>query len=95
MIRLPQRLPDPTTRLVGQDGRLSKEWYQYLREVDQAVRDLIGSPVPLPSHSVSSLPDPSRSIGAQIYVPNASGGAVTAFSDGANWRRSTDRTVIS
>ena len=30
-----------------------------------------------------------------IYVSNESGGAVIAFSDGTNWRRVTDRAVIS
>ena len=30
-----------------------------------------------------------------IYVSNESGGAVLAFSDGTNWRRVTDRAVIS
>lgn len=33
--------------------------------------------------------------GAEIYVTNESGGAVLAFSDGANWRRVTDRAIIS
>lgn len=29
------------------------------------------------------------------YVSDESGGAVLAFSDGANWRRVTDRAVVS
>lgn len=33
--------------------------------------------------------------GAIIYVSNESGGAVLAFSDGASWRRVTDRAIIS
>jgi hypothetical protein len=33
--------------------------------------------------------------GTQIYVSNESGGAVLAFSDGTNWRRVTDRAVVS
>jgi hypothetical protein len=33
--------------------------------------------------------------GAMIHVSNESGGAVPAFSDGANWLRVTDRAVIS
>lgn len=43
MIKLPQRLPDPFTRMVEADGRLSKEWYQYFREMDFAVRALIAA----------------------------------------------------
>jgi hypothetical protein len=33
--------------------------------------------------------------GATVYVSNEAGGAVTAFSDGTNWRRVTDRAVVS
>jgi hypothetical protein len=94
-VKNPQRLPDPTVRWVQADGRLTREAYQYLRELDEAVRGLIGTPVPLPSFNVSSLPDPSLYIGAEIFVPNETGGPVTAFSDGVNWLRSTDRAVVS
>lgn len=40
-IRRPQRLPDPTVRMVQQDGKISREWYQYFREADDALRALI------------------------------------------------------
>ena len=33
--------------------------------------------------------------GALIYVWDDAGGAVLAFSDGTDWRRVTDRAVIS
>jgi hypothetical protein len=33
--------------------------------------------------------------GAMVYVSNESGGAVVAFSDGTNWRRVTDRAIVS
>lgn len=53
-------------------------------------------PVKLPSYTVSGVPSASTSgAGAQIYVSNETGGAVTAFSDGTNWRRVTDRAIIS
>jgi len=48
----------------------------------------------LPSFSVNSLP--SVSPPAQlIFVPDESGGSIVAFSDGTNWRRMTDRQIIS
>jgi hypothetical protein len=48
----------------------------------------------LPSYTVSTLP--SATIAAQlIYVSNETGGAVLAFSDGTNWRRVTDRAIVS
>lgn len=56
----------------------------------------IQAPAQLLSAAVSALPSASLSgAGAVIYVPDASGGAVLAFSDGTNWRRSTDRAVIT
>jgi hypothetical protein len=48
----------------------------------------------LPSYTVSTLP--SAGVAAQlIYISNETGGAVLAFSDGTNWRRVTDRAIVS
>jgi hypothetical protein len=48
------------------------------------------------SYTVATVPSAATAgAGAQIYVSNESGGAVTAFSDGTNWRRVTDRAIIS
>lgn len=50
----------------------------------------------LPSFAVSALPSAATyGAGSMIYVSNESGGAVVAFSDGASWRRMTDRAVVS
>ena len=50
----------------------------------------------LPSKTVSELssltPNPA---GQFVYCSNESGGAVPAFSDGTNWRRVTDRAIVS
>lgn len=47
-----------------------------------------------PSYTVGTLPAAGVA-GGQVYVSNESGGAVLAFSDGTNWRRVTDRAVVS
>jgi hypothetical protein len=48
------------------------------------------------SFTVATAPSASAlGAGATIYVSNESGGAVIAFSDGAAWRRVTDRAIIS
>jgi hypothetical protein len=48
----------------------------------------------LPSYTVSSLP--TAATAAQfVYVTNDAGGPVPAFSDGTNWRRVTDRAIVS
>lgn len=48
-----------------------------------------------PSYTVAGAPAAASYSGGLIFVSNESGGAVLAFSDGANWRRVTDRAVIS
>lgn len=48
------------------------------------------------SFTVAGVPSASTSgAGAMIFVSNESGGSVIAFSDGTNWRRVTDRAIIT
>ena len=50
----------------------------------------------LPSKTVTELASLSASPAGQfVYCSNESGGAVPAFSDGTNWRRVTDRAIVS
>ena len=54
------------------------------------------NPPKLPSYTVAGVPSASTyGAGSMIYVSDESGGAVPAFSDGSNWRRVTDRAVVS
>jgi hypothetical protein len=48
----------------------------------------------LPPYTVGTLPAVGAP-GGFIYVSNETGGAIPAFSDGTNWRRVTDRAVVS
>ena len=52
-------------------------------------------PATLKSYTVVGVPTASSYTGAMIYVSNEAGGAIPAFSDGTNWRRVTDRAIIS
>ena len=52
-------------------------------------------PSPLPAHTVVNVPNASDYTGAMVYITDEAGGAVVAFSDGTNWRRVTDREIIS
>ena len=45
--------------------------------------------------TVATVPDAGAWEGLEVYVSDETGGAVRAFSDGTNWRRCTDRAVIS
>lgn len=46
-----------------------------------------------PTYTVGTVP--AATAHRIIYVSNESGGAVLAFSDGTNWRRVTDRAIVS
>lgn len=48
----------------------------------------------LSSYTAGALPSAATAAGL-IYVSDEAGGAVLAFSDGTNWRRVTDRAVVS
>lgn len=52
-------------------------------------------PAQMPSYLKTALPSAAANIGCMIYVTNEAGGAVPAFSDGTNWRRVTDRAIVS
>ena len=48
----------------------------------------------LPSYTVSTLPS-TNPAGGMLFVTDETGGSVPAFSDGTNWRRVTDRAIVS
>jgi hypothetical protein len=84
--------------LVGDDDLAIKvsadgsAWIEALRlsGTDGGVR------LKLEASDVASLPSAAaRGAGALIHVTDEAGGAVVAFSDGTDWRRVTDRAVVS
>ena len=54
------------------------------------------APLKPSSYTVATLPSASaEGAGAMVYVTDDVGGGVPAFSDGTDWRRVTDRAVVS
>lgn len=53
-----------------------------------------GGTVYFKSYTVATLPSATIA-GGMVYVSDESGGAIMAFSDGTNWRRVTDRAIVS
>lgn len=49
----------------------------------------------LEGYTVATLPDAATYPRGLIYVSDETGGAVPAFSDGTDWRRVTDRAIVS
>lgn len=59
-----------------------------------------GGPFPIRGYAKASLPSvaywgDTSSFTSLIYVTDEAGGPVLAFSDGTNWRRVTDRAIVS
>lgn len=68
--------------------------YLYLQKGTFLTR--FGGPMRPGVYTVATLPAPAGlPAGAMIYVEDEAGGPVPAFSDGVDWRRITDRAVVS
>ncbi len=64
----------------------------------QTIADVINylyAGIELTNYTVATVPTASDWERRIIYISDESGGAVPAFSDGTNWRRITDRNIIS
>lgn len=87
--------PDLGDQLVNKEGVAIRRFQIYLDDLTIKLNQfLLGDRVIIPTYTVATVPDATTSIG-WIFVSDESGGAVPAFSDGTNWRRSTDRAIIS
>jgi len=86
--------PDRNTALTK--GDMSSGRFQiYLDDITQRLNDfLLGAQVRLPSYTVTTLPT-VPDVPGMIFVSDETGGAVPAFSDCTNWRRCTDRNIVS
>lgn len=65
------------------------------REMDTQIDRAIAAAKTLPVFTVATLPSAADYPYTFIYVSDESGGAQPAFSDNTNWRRLTDRAVVS
>jgi len=50
---------------------------------------------PLSNYLVAGVPTAVGNTGSMIFVTDEVGGSIPAFSDGTNWRRVTDRAIVS
>lgn len=84
---------DDLTIKVSPDG---SSWVTALVIDKSGANAVLGLPLVKKSFTVAGLPSAaSAGAGAEVFVSDESGGAVPAFSDGTNWRRVTDRNVVS
>ena len=76
-------LPRPNTGL---------SWFAQFRDAIEARLTNLERPT---AYTVATVPDATTRTGVTINVSDERGVADTAFSDGTNWRRVTDRAIIS
>ena len=82
-------------QIAGENGFPSARFQNFIDDLVVQLNDkLLGLQVQLPSYTVTTLPVVTTAPGL-IFVSDETGGAVPAFSDGTNWRRVTDRTIVS
>jgi hypothetical protein len=87
--------PDYGVPLVNPERAATAETQLYFDDLTVKLNEsLLGQQVQLIGYTVSALPDASTA-GGMIFVTDETGGAVPAFSDGSNWRRITDRVIVS
>jgi len=69
----------------------------FIDDLVQKLNDILfGNQITLASYTVATLPTvPDATQPGIIFVSDETGGAVPAFSDGTNWRRFTDRTIVA
>lgn len=78
----------------GEDVFASQAWQNFVDDIEQRLNDeVLGNQVVLSVYTVATLPPVPGS--GWIFVSDETGGAVPAFSDGTDWRRCTDRAIVS
>ncbi len=87
-------------KLLNQPHKLSgsaelRDFTVWLTRTVDLINEQFETALTLPSYTVATLPDATIYTGRMIYVSDESGGSVPAFSDGTNWRRVTDRVIVS
>lgn len=66
-----------------------------LFQITNAGTASVAGPFGTATYTVATLPTASSWASHHIYVSDETGGYTMAFSDGTNWRRVTDRAVVS
>lgn len=57
--------------------------------------DVMTGPLVMPTYLKGALPSASTYARSQVYVSDLTGGAEFCYSDGASWRRMSDRSLVN
>jgi len=88
--------PDHNATLV-EEGKATEAFQLFLDDIEKNFNSsLLGvNGLELRIYMVANLPTPPSNKSFMVFVSDASGGSIPAFWDGTNWRRVTDRAIIS
>jgi hypothetical protein len=85
----------PTAGTPVLDGPIAaRVWYDFWFDIGAFAQSLFDGTAGLRSYTVATLPDPSKD-GLMAFCTDEAGGAVPVFSLAGQWRRVTDRAVVS
>ncbi len=77
--------------IIIDDGRPTEDFHLFLEDLADGVNTVFAE-----SFDVVDLPAAnSANAGVNVFVPDEVGGATMAFSDGTNWLRYRDSTIVS
>lgn len=85
--------PRPDERVLSEGGTFTQVLFRWVADVSSTLGGR--QPRKVAEYTIATLPDAAKWKRHEIYVTNESGGEVLAISDGTNWRRQTDRAVVS
>lgn len=85
--------PRPDERVLSPLGTFSQILMRWVSDVSSVLGGR--QPLALAPYTVATLPDAAKWKRHIIIVTDESGGEVPAVSDGTDWRRTTDRAVVS
>ena len=89
-------IPEHGDTIVDENKLASPVMRQFITELELKLNGaVLGDATQLQSYEVATVPDAAQWAAAMIFVSDETGGAIPAFSDGTNWRRTTDRAVIA
>lgn len=78
--------------IIKETNRFTTSWSRWFQEVTKILTG--NQAIQLTSYLVADLP-PATTEGQIIYVSNATGGSIPAFSDGVDWRRVDTRAIVT
>ena len=88
--------PDHSNILI-EEGKATQPFQLYLDDIEEKLNGSLLSAfgVELLVSTVANLPTPPSDKSFILFVSNETGGSVPAYWDGGNWRRCTDRNIVT